>query len=201
MANMPITNDERREFFRINDRTFIDLNEIEADDIKRISHTIRSPKTSDKNSEKAQLDSIQTVFNHLTDTINQTDREVARALRMLDEKINLIAQNVRRQQSANNGRHPIDVNLSGGGVAFMSATQYQAKDAFEINLELIPSGNLIHAIANVVACSKIAGDKTDKPFYLRLVFSHMSEYDRNLLVKHTLTRQAETLRASQAEQT
>jgi hypothetical protein len=199
MANMPLSNEERREFFRINDRTFIDFSEIEVDDIKRISHSIRSPKTSDKNSEKAQLDSIQTVFNHLTDTINQTDREVARALRMLDEKINLIAQNVRRQQSANNGRHPVDVNLSGGGIAFMTDQPYQPKDAFEINLELIPSGNLIHSIANVVACTKITGASSDKPYYLRLVFSHMNEYDRNLLVKHTLTRQAETLRASQVE--
>ncbi|THF59472.1 MAG: PilZ domain-containing protein, partial [Methylophaga nitratireducenticrescens] len=32
--------------------------------------------------------------------------------------------------------------------------------------------------------------------YLRMAFTHMSETDRNILVKHTLNRQAEELRNS-----
>jgi len=49
----------------------------------------------------------------------------------------------------------------------------------------------------VIACDKLRDAPEETPYYLRLAFSHMSEYDRNLLVKHTLSRQAQALRISQ----
>ncbi|MFW5427280.1 MAG: PilZ domain-containing protein, partial [Methylophagaceae bacterium] len=67
----------------------------------------------------------------------------------------------------------------------------------EIHIELSHSGNFINAIANVIACDKLDDTPEKTPYYLRLAFSHMSEHDRNLLVKHTLSRQAQALRISQ----
>ncbi len=195
MEHMPEFNSDRREFFRINDTVFIEISSLDEEQADRLGKVIRSPIHNDENQEKQHLSALQTTFNHLTDQINQTDRDIARALRMLDEKLNLLTQAVRRQNNSSNNSEALDVNLSGGGVAFLVAEEFSSKSAFEINIELRPSGDIIHCVANVVACNKLYDAPHETPYHLRLVFTHMSECDRNLLVKHTLSRQAEALRA------
>ncbi|MFW5451217.1 MAG: PilZ domain-containing protein [Methylophagaceae bacterium] len=195
MEHMPEFNSDRREFFRINDTVFIDISSLDEEQADRLGQVIRSPIHNDKNQEKQQLSALQTAFNHINDQINQTDRDVARALRILDDKLNLISQTVRRQQNRSNDSEAVEVNLSGGGIAFLTAEEFSSKSAFEINIELRPSGDLIHTVANVIACNRITDAPEETPYLLRLVFTHMSECDRNLLVKHTLSRQAEILRA------
>ena len=73
----------------------------------------------DETNEKAQLRAIQNAFSHLVDQINHHDREVARALRMLDDKINLVSQSMQRYNNPINPDDLTEANLSGGGIAFM----------------------------------------------------------------------------------
>ena len=63
-------------------------------------------------------------------------------------------------------------------------------------MQLLPGGLHIRAIAKVIACDQLIESSQGKSFYLRMAFTHMSETDRNILVKHTLNRQAEELRNS-----
>jgi PilZ domain-containing protein len=199
MEYMPEFNSDRREYFRINDTVFVDYNLIDHVEAERLGSIIQNPLHSGvDNQGKLQLNTIQTAFTHITDQINQNDREIARALRLLDEKINIHVQILKRQNNKSNDTNPaIEVNLSGGGIAFFSAEKLDAKNILEVHIELMPSGTTIHAITNVISCNKINDAPKGTPYFLRLVFSHMSECDRNLLVKHTLSRQAEELRAAQ----
>ncbi|MDF1588344.1 MAG: PilZ domain-containing protein [Gammaproteobacteria bacterium] len=196
LENLPEFNDDRREFFRINDSIYLTLNPIDSTDVANFITVLRNKNTHDTNSEQQQLTTLQNAFSHVVDQVNQTDREVARALRLLNDKINLISQIVNRQKTRPSDCVSIDVNLSGGGLALMSEHEYQKKQAFEFKIELRPSGSTIQGIASVIGCSQPYDARKDTPYLLRLVFSHMTEHDRNLLVKHTLTRQAEILRAS-----
>lgn len=202
MEHMPEFNSDRREYFRINDTAFVDYKLIDHVEAERLGAIIQNPlQSGEDNQGKLQLNTIQTTFTHLTDQINQNDREVARALRLLDEKINIHVQLLKRQNNKAKDSNPaIDVNLSGGGIAFFSAEKLDAKNILEIHIELIPSGTTIHAITSVISCNKIHDAPNETPYFLRLVFSHMSECDRNLLVKHTLSRQAEELRAAQDDE-
>lgn len=198
MENMSEFNSDRRSFFRINDRIFIDVTELHYDDVKQVAHSIQNPPFSDSGSqEKYQLNTIQASLTHLIEQINQTDRQVARALRLLDDKISIISHMVQRQQNSSDNRNMIEANLSGGGIAFMTDHQYTHKTTLELRIELQPSGTIIHAIANVIACEKPYDAPKETPYYLRLAFTHMNEYDRNFLVKHTLAHQAEKLRMTQ----
>lgn len=201
MENMPEFNSDRREYFRINDTVFVDYKLIDHAEAERLGAIIQNPLQSSSDSEgKLQLNTIQTSFTHLVDQINQDDREIARALRLLDEKINIHVQILKRQSDKSKDSNPaVEVNLSGGGIAFFSAEKIDAKNILEVHIELIPSGTTIHAITNVISCNKIHDAPKETPYFLRLVFSHMSECDRNLLVKHTLSRQAEELRSAQDE--
>jgi len=199
MEHMPEFNSDRREFFRINDTVYIEFSLINNDQEKDLASTIHSAPTDENGQQKQNFSSLQTSITHLIDQINQSDREVARALRLLDDKINLITHSLQRLHNAEDTSKAIEANLSAGGIAFLSADKYDSKSSIEIKIELRPSGTTLQAIANVIACNKIYDAPENTPYHLRLVFSHMSEIDTNLLVRHTLSRQAEELRTKSAQ--
>lgn len=197
MENMPEFNSDRREFFRINDTVFVEISAIDGKELAHRVTAISNPIPNDTNLAQQQLNELTTSLTHIIDQISQSDRETARALRLLDEKVNLIASTVQHQQNVADHLDTTDVNLSGGGIAFLSTDQFAIKSPVEIRIELGHSGTFINAIANVIACDKLRDAPEETPYYLRLSFSHMSEHDRNLLVKHTLSRQAQALRIAQ----
>jgi c-di-GMP-binding flagellar brake protein YcgR len=191
---------DRREFFRINDTVVVDYKVIERENVANVTRRIAQATDDDEGNEKAQLRAIQNAFSHLVDQINHHDREIARALRMLDEKINLVSQSIQRYNNPVNPDDLTEANLSGGGIAFMVDTAIPPRDHVELHLQLLPTANTIHALATVISCERLMGASPDKPYYLRMVFTHMDEQDRNQLVKHTLNRQAEMLRGGVANE-
>jgi hypothetical protein len=197
MEIMSESNNDRRNFFRINDTLYLEVTELNYDEVSQVASAIKNPPLMDNESQvKRQLSTIQVSLTHLIEQINHSDRQVARALRLLDDKISIISHMVQRQQNTTDNKNMIESNLSGGGIAFMTAHQYAHKATLDLRIELQPSGTIVHAIANVIACDKHYDASKDTPYYLRVAFTHMSEYDRNFLVKHILLRQAETLRTT-----
>ncbi|MCB2427647.1 PilZ domain-containing protein [Methylophaga pinxianii] len=195
MNDTTLTGSDRRAFFRINDRlvmSFVPLTGVEAE---QIGNAIIDA-TPEAGQLTQQMSSIQKSFNHLVDQIGHSDRDIARALRMLDEKVNLLAQNVQLLHTPLNPESAIEVNLSAGGLAFMTDIAFAARSPMEIRMQLLPGGLHIRAIAKVIACDQLIESIQGKSFYLRMAFTHMSDIDRNILVKHTLNRQAEELRNS-----
>jgi len=184
---------DRREFFRINDTVFIEFHSISPEEAEQLGETLSDPLHSANNQEKSQFQTVQSAFNHITDQINQQNRDIARALRLLDEKINIINHALQRQQNKSEDNQILDANLSGGGIAFMTAEQIDSKNAVEIKIQLQPSGAHIHSVAKVISCNK-TNEGSENPYFLRLAFTDMSEIDRTILIKHILNRQAEVIR-------
>jgi hypothetical protein len=185
---------DRREFFRINDTVVIDFKVVKKENVEMVTKRIRQSSDDDESNDKAQLRALQNAFNHLVEQINYEHRETARALRMLDEKLNIIAQHVQRQNNPINPDELVEANLSGGGIAFMAAEPIEVRDVLEVHLKLFPTGTTVHALASVISCDHLLTADPERPYYLRMVFTLMDEQDRNTLVKHTLNRQAEMLR-------
>jgi hypothetical protein len=198
MADEVSTGAERREFFRINDTVIVECKVLDETQVQALAQAIHTPHDSNSPT-KNQLYSLQTAFSHLTDQINQYDRNIARALRLLDDKINIVNHILQNQKEDPEQQKAVNANLSGGGIAFLSSEEIPAKTALEINLELRPSYTQVHSIAHVVSCNLDKSAPTSTPYHLRLAFTHMNEVDRNLLVKHVLNRQAEDIRRT-AEQ-
>ncbi len=198
MIMMHYAGSDRREFFRINDTVVVDFKVIESENVLNVARRIAHATDDDEGNEKAQLRAIQNAFSHLVDQINHNDREVARALRMLDDKINLISQSIQRYHNPVDPTDLTEANLSGGGIAFMVAEPVEIRGHVELHIQLLPTATTVHALATVISCEKILSAAPEKPYHLRMVFTHMDEQDRNQLVKHTLNRQAEILRGGLA---
>lgn len=196
MENMSEFNSDQRQFFRINDSVFIELNLLDENEVNDLSILIKNHANDATSKERSQLQTLQTAFAHVTDQINQQDREIARALRLLDEKITILTQSIQRKQNNSDTRNLINVNLSGGGIAFFTDEKYAVNSTLEVRIELRSSAAVIHAIADVTGCDEPSEAPKETPYHLRLTFSQMSDYDRNILIKHTLSRQAENLRTA-----
>ena len=195
MNETTATGADRRAFFRINDRLVLSIIPLTEAEAEHIGQSIIDA-TPEAGQLTQQLSTIQKSFNHLTDQIGHSDRDIARALRMLDDKVNLLAQNVQLLHTPLNPETANEVNLSAGGLALMTDTVFEARSPLEIRMQLLPGGLHIRAIAKVIGCDQMIESTGGKSFYLRVAFTHMSETDRNILVKHTLNRQAEELRNS-----
>lgn len=193
MNDTTATGADRRAFFRINDRLILSLMPLSDAEAEQIGQQIIDA-TPEAGQLTQQLSTLQKSFNHLTDQIGHTDRDIARALRMLDDKVNLLAQNVQLLHTPLNPETANEVNLSAGGLAVMTDVAFQPRSALEARMQLLPGGLHIRAVAKVIACEQMLESTNGKSFYLRVAFTHMSETDRNILVKHTLNRQAEELR-------
>lgn len=193
MNDTTATGADRRAFFRINDRLILSLMPLSDAEAEQIGQQIIDA-TPEAGQLTQQLSTLQKSFNHLTDQIGHTDRDIARALRMLDDKVNLLAQNVQLLHTPLNPETANEVNLSAGGLAVMTDVAFQSRSALEARMQLLPGGLHIRAVAKVIACEQMLESTNGKSFYLRVAFTHMSETDRNILVKHTLNRQAEELR-------
>jgi len=196
MDNLPESNSDRREFFRITDSVFIDHTLLNTAEVEKLVPSIQNHIRPNDSRDSQRISSIQTNLNHLIDTINQTDRDIARALRLLDEKITLLTKSTLKSNASPDENTYIDANLSAGGIAFYANENYPLNSALEVYIEFRSSSIMIHAIAHVISNSKSSEAPPETPYLLRLVFSHMSATDRNLLVKHTLSRQALYLRLS-----
>ncbi len=186
---------ERREHFRINDTLYLQYKAIDHATAEQLGQDLVTPLLDENNQQQVQLHALQTAFTLLTDQINHRDRDIARALRLLNEKINILSRGLQNRHDNMNIKST-DVNLSGGGLAFLCAEPLDVKSALSIQIELRSSGVIIDTIANVISCKKSYPENTKTPYFLRLAFTKMNEADRNLLIKHILFRQAETLRAS-----
>lgn len=196
MENMPEFNQNQRDFFRINDSVVLEIRPVDYQEAQHIINNVSPSKFQDHQDDHYLHATLQSTFNHLTDQINQTDRDIARALRILDERITLVSRAIRRQQHHLSDNKMIDVNLSASGLAFMSSTPYKSDDLCEITIELQPSGTIVHAVGKVINCITHDDIPSDACHHVRIEFIHMNDIDRNALVKHALSHQAHTIRNS-----
>ena len=187
---------ERREHFRINDTLYIQYKAIDHDTAEQLGQQLVKVDHDEESHHQVQFRSLQTAFTLVNDQINHYDREVARALRLLNEKINLIEQAIYQPDPEESLSQKCDVNLSGGGLGLMSKQQFETKSPLSVQIELRSSGVTIQAIANVIACTKAQSQNSQTPYYLRLAFTKINEQDRDLLIKHILFRQVKELRTN-----
>ncbi|EMR13225.1 PilZ domain-containing protein [Methylophaga lonarensis MPL] len=185
-----LTGAERRAFFRINDTVIVDFSQE--------SGTEQPAMPAGDQQQRAQLNTIQTALGHLIEKINHQDREIGRALRLMDEKLNLLTQRLEAKMAPADMSKAREVNLSAGGMSVIDSQEYPAKTSLRVNLQLLPSMVTIYLQAKVISCKTISEQKEEPAYLLRMAFTEMTEEDRNTLVRHTLSRQAEILRTQKS---
>ncbi len=184
---------ERRRFFRIKDEILLFYKLLDNGEIP-----------ADKSFKEQTVDpfSLTAALSHLTEDtrvqlklLEKNYPDVSAYLKILDRKINLIAQSVLLNDKSMEGQASKEVDLSASGLAFCSENRIEVGSILELKMILPPSLVAVITYGNVVHCEpKEASDAVDPSYNIGVDFLNIEEQDRELLIRHIVKRQMVQLR-------
>jgi len=183
---------DRREYFRVNDSIRVGMRVVPDDQVNRLEELLEEANASGF-TVMASMAGINAELAISMRRIEQSDPDVATYLKALDRKIDILGRALTAQVAQLTGEEAHPVNLSAGGLGMRSEQQFLPGQTLEVRMLLFPSLTGVVAFAEVVECEPIAGDAT-LGFNLRLVFTHLREQDRDILIRHALRCQSNALR-------
>ena len=185
-TNMPdITseNTERREYFRLSETILMGYTRHE----QRLNS---SEEIGDSSGLEIieEFASMTRQFKVSLARINQRLPEVTACFKLLDAKLNLLAENVYNQQD----KTPLKrqkANLSGSGISFSIDEEIPMGEMIELTLVLPPELHILTIKAQVVKCIANNSD-----YILSVKFEDLNEQTQDMIVRHVMQSQSNLLR-------
>jgi hypothetical protein len=188
--------EEKRRYFRVNDTINLLHRVIDESKINQRSHV--STEVLGSCSLGVALDVLNHEAATLSSRLERRDPEMFEYLKIIDNKINLIAQALNPQGNEFSEHEKRDVSLSAAGVAFTNDRALPVGTLLELRMLLTSCLAVIVAFARVVQCKDISKDDADYPFAICVENINMNEEDRELLIKHVIKKQMQQLRDKNA---
>lgn len=183
--------EDRRRFFRIDDE--VDLFYQKTDEMQ-VTESSHSADDLPGYSLPAALRSLSDESAGLLPRLEKNQPDIARYLKILDDKINLLAGAIRMQSARPEQKNTRNVNLSASGLAFSCEEALAAGDYLELRILLISCRLVIVTDCRVVDCVVQASDDSRYSYLVRVDYVNMKDEERDLLVKHVIKRQMQQLR-------
>jgi hypothetical protein len=184
---------ERRKHFRVKDEIILFFNE-----------AIQADVGNDQGLEQQVVKgfSLGAALNQLSEEsrtqmkiLEKENPELISCLRILNKKIDLIAQAVLISDLSPPSRLAREVDISASGLAFASEREVPPGTLLELKMILPLSLVAIVALGRVVHCkSRADQSRTDFGFDVGVDFIGLADYDRELLVRHVFKKQKADLR-------
>ena len=190
--------DERREYFRIDDEIALDYRMINGDEVDGLLERIQS-RVVDRFTAASSFTATSRQMTHLIHKIQNQQPELSRCLQAIDQKLNMLAQLFVTEEIGLNEHPTREVNLSAGGVAFRSQHEIATDSLLELRMVLFPSLVGILTVSRVIHCERVEDDNRQFPWQVAVVYEHVRETDRELLVRHIMSKETEKLRELRSE--
>jgi len=186
-------NDERREYFRIEDEIALDYRQIDRDEADRLQDKIQS-RVVDRFTAASSFAATTRQMTHVMHKVQSDSPELARCLQMLDHKLNMVAQLFVSEEMGLNEQPSREVSLSAGGVAFRTRNKVDVGSLLELRMVLFPSLVGILTVSSVVHCERASDGNREFPWQIAVVYEHLRESDREHLVRHIMAKETQQLR-------
>jgi len=184
--------EEKRRYFRVNDTINLLHKVIDEHALDRLSHV--SNDVLSNCSLTSALDVLSQDARMLMSRLERRDPEIAEYLRIMDTKINLIAQAITIQDDQFSEHDTRDVVLSATGLAFSNEVAIKQGELLELRMLLTSCMAVIVAYGRVVQCKDISQDNPGRPFAVCVEYINMKDDDRELLIKHVVKKQLQQIR-------
>lgn len=125
--------------------------------------------------------------------IRERDEDLGDFLSHLDNKMNLLLKRASKEKTLLDKLTLHDLNLSGKGIAFVSATKVEIDDILEFHIALLPTYTYIYCFGKLLSCEELQRD--GRTFYkLGCEFVLIMEEDQEKLIQHNFRQQSLALR-------
>ena len=171
--------EERREYYRIEDRIALEILPAEA-------HGNNQPPALPRQfALLAELHQLDFESQHLLRQIADQNRTLANYLKVQNRRIDLLGQALAQGLLAESDCER-DVILSEGGVSFVHEQPIRVGTPLLLKMVLLPQGLGLLLAARVLHCEAAEGGK----FQLGTEFEALTDAQRQLLARHILQKQA-----------
>lgn len=184
--------EERRRFFRVNDTINLHHKLIDEFDLNKLSHV--SNDILSTCSLATALDVLAQDSKNLFTRVERRDPEIAEYLKVLDTKINLIAQAIIIQNENYFEHDTREVVMSATGLAFSNESAIKIGQLLELRILLTSCLAVIVAFARVVRCRDISNTNPKQPFEICVEYINLTVDEQELLIKHVVKKQLQQLR-------
>jgi hypothetical protein len=184
--------EERRGFFRIDDEINLFYKKIDKKRVAEPHHAsdnILSSCSLTTALEMVSQDSAMMLYR-----LEKNLPEVADYLRLIDAKIDLLAQAIMMQGFQFKEIDTRNVNISATGIAFGCEEAFKFDDYLEIKILLVSSMAVIVTYGKVVYCKNSQANDSHYPYIVGVDFIDMKEEDRELLIKYVVKKQLQQIR-------
>ena len=185
--------DDRRRFFRINDKISLKYRVVQGVDIE--TEIVRTQHEKNNIAElKSAFNCIESKIMGKMNRIEEVSPLVAEILGLFDKKLSLIQSMIMHNDDQDNSvTETQTVNLSASGISFESNTPINEGVTLKMELVLFPEYHFIPVYARVVDCRKKMDDNLYR-FNVAVDFVGICESDQETIMQHVLSRQAATLK-------
>lgn len=193
---------ERRRFFRIEDKVYLQLETDEQ------GGATSAPECLGESSYYPYINEFRTISaesKHHLHLAENTDPHIAAYLHALNRKIECLAQAILFSQE----EEPLEANhaikLSEGGFSALLEQPYEPGQKLKCKMILYPNNHIMFFASEVIHCQQHTHatshtSSPKKPLYrVGFEFSHLNEGDSQLLARHIINRQANARRQDQLE--
>jgi len=187
-------NDERREYFRIDDEVALDYRLISEGEAERVREKIQS-RMVDRFTAASSFTATSRQMTHVMHKVQNQSPELARCLQAIDQKLNMLAQLFVSEEINLHEQLTREVNLSAGGIAFRVQHEVKVDSLLELRMVLFPSLVGILTVSRVTQCDRAGDGNLKFPWQIAVVYEHLRETDREFLVRHIMLKETRQLRS------
>lgn len=192
---MPEAGDRRR-FFRINDEVDLYYRKIAQQESEEVSHIDENVLTGEALPQI--MAAVEQEMHGLLKRLETAQPEVAQFLKLLNYKVDMLAECLLHQNDLVREKNSYHVNLSASGLAFGSEQALNEGDFLELKILLPASRALVTTCCRVVQCRQNPSPEQRYPYVVSVDYMNMKEEDREILIKHVIKRQLAQLREQKA---
>jgi c-di-GMP-binding flagellar brake protein YcgR len=188
----PAQGEDRRRFFRIDDEVNLVYRKVDAQEATEPSHA--SDNILNSGVLMVAMDVLNQEAKLILRRLEKSNSDVADYLKLMDDKIDLLARSILLQEADFSAENTREVNISASGLAFASKEALNAGDFLEIKMLLPSSMAIVVTYGKVVYRKMSYSENNDFPYVVGLDYINMKEQDRELLIKHVVKRQMQQIR-------
>lgn len=182
---------DNRDFYRIQDRAILEFAKIDPQTLNTNQAAFPMPISSEFYLLN-ELHGIDNESHSLLHAIAEKDRHIASYLKVINQKIELLAHTIMQKSDDLEEATPQEITLSEGGISFTHKKPIPLDTYLAVKLILLPSYIGLLLIGKVVNLNEhISGN-----YLINIVFERLAETDRQLIARHVLQFQAKERRLS-----
>ncbi|KZY41361.1 MULTISPECIES: PilZ domain-containing protein [unclassified Oleiphilus] len=171
----------RRQYFRVENKASVDI--VPRADNQTAAECFELSPEFGLISEFQLLD---VESKHLLRTLTDKDKNLGQFLKVMNKKLDALSRVLAMNNQQNSNDNIQTVNLSEGGLALKSESEYTKGQSVAIKLILLPSYSGLILEGDVLSCRG-----SQSPYEVHIAFTDISEAHQQLIARHIMRVQTQ----------